>query len=106
MAVGLLFLACTRQHLIGIIKTWLLYGVTLIPILVFNWRHPGALMSRYYAATYMRAGVPWRDAASEFVRRYLEDQSLVGLLQTGHPLPRHHVFEAGAFSSSRLSRSR
>lgn len=43
----------------------------------------------------MRPGVPWRDAASEFVRRYLEDQSLTGLLQTGHPLSRHHVIQAG-----------
>ncbi len=34
-------------------------------------------------------------SASEFARRYLEDQSLVGLLQTGHPLPRHHVIQAG-----------
>jgi hypothetical protein len=25
----------------------------------------------------------------------LEDQSVIGLLQTGHPLPRHHVVEAG-----------
>jgi hypothetical protein len=95
MAVGLLLLASKRQHLFAIIKTWLLYGVTLIPIFVFNWDHPGALTSRYYAATYMRPGVQWRDAMSEFVRRYLEDQSLIGLLQTGHPHPRHHVIEAG-----------
>jgi len=94
-ALGLLFFATTRRRFIGVVKTWLLYGLTLIPILVFNWHHPGALTSRYYAATYMRPGVPWRDAASEFVRRYLEDQSLTGLLQTGHPHPRHHVIEAG-----------
>jgi hypothetical protein len=94
-AFGLLFFATTRHRLIGVIKTWLLYGVTLIPLLVFHWRHPGALTGRFYAATFIRPGVPWSDAASEFVRRYLEDQSLVGLLQTGHPLPRHHVLEAG-----------
>jgi hypothetical protein len=69
--------------------------MTLIPILVFNWHHPGALTSRFFAATYMRPGVLWRDAANEFVRRYLEDQSLTGLLQTGHPHPRHHIIEAG-----------
>jgi hypothetical protein len=94
-AFGLLFFATTRHRLIGVIKTWLLYGVTLIPTFVFSWRHPGTLASRFDLATYMRPGVPWRDAASKFVRRYLEDQSLVGLLQTGHPLPRHHVIEAG-----------
>jgi hypothetical protein len=94
-AFGLLFFATTSHRLIGVIKTWLLYGITLIPTFVFNWRHPGAFSNRFYLATYIRPGVPWRDAASEFVRRYLEDQSLVGLLQTGHPLPRHHVIEAG-----------
>ncbi|HEY2919133.1 MAG TPA: hypothetical protein VGK77_09095 [Candidatus Binatia bacterium] len=94
-ALGLLFFATTRRRFIGVAKTWLLYGITLIPILVFNWRHPGTVMRRYYAATYMKPGVPWRDTASEFVKRYLEDQSLTGLLQTGHPLPRHHVIEAG-----------
>jgi hypothetical protein len=94
-ALGLLFFATTSHRLIGVVKTWLLYGMTLIPTFVFNWHHPGTLTSRFYLATYMKPGVPWRDAASEFFRRYLEDQSLVGLLQTGHPLPRHHVIQAG-----------
>jgi len=95
LASGLLFFSTTRQRFVVVLKTWLLYGMTLIPILVFNLHHPGALMSRFFAATYMRPGVPWRDAANEFVRRYLEDQSLTGLLQTGHPHPRHHVIAAG-----------
>ena len=94
-ALGLLLFATTGRRFLAIAKIWVLYGITLIPILVFNWHHPGALTSRFFAATYMRPGVPWRDAASEFVRRYLEDQSLIGLLQTGHPLPRHHVIQAG-----------
>ena len=94
-ALGLLLFATTGRRFLAIAKIWILYGITLIPILIFNWHHPGALTSRFFAATYMRPGVPWRDAASEFVRRYLEDQSLIGLLQTGHPLPRHHVIQAG-----------
>jgi hypothetical protein len=95
LAFGLLLFATTTRRFIAVLKIWLLYGITLIPTLVYNWHHPGALTSRFFAATYMRPGVPWRDAAYEFVRRYLEDQSLTGLLQTGHPHPRHHVIEAG-----------
>jgi hypothetical protein len=95
LAFGLLLFATTKLRFVAILKTWFLYGLTLIPIIVFNWHHPGALTSRFFAATYMRPGVPWRDAANEFVRRYLEDQSLTGLLQTGHPHPRHHIIEAG-----------
>jgi 4-amino-4-deoxy-L-arabinose transferase-like glycosyltransferase len=95
LAFGLLLFATTTRRFVAALKIWLLYGITLIPTLVFNWHHPGALTSRFFAATYMRPGVPWRDSAYEFVRRYLEDQSLTGLLQTGHPHPRHHVLEAG-----------
>ena len=94
-ALGLLLFATTRKRFLAIAKIWILYAIALVPILIFNRRHPGALTSRFFAATYMRPGVPWRDAAYEFVRRYLEDQSLTGLLQTGHPLPRHHVIQAG-----------
>jgi hypothetical protein len=95
LAFGLLLFATTTSRFVAILKTWLLYGIALIPTFVYNWHHPGALTSRFYAATYARPGVPWRDAANEFFRRYLEDQSLIGLLQTGHPHPRHHVIEAG-----------
>ncbi len=95
LAFGLLLFATTTRRFVAVLETWLLYGITLIPTLVYNWHHPEALTSRFFAATYMRPGVPWRDAAYEFVRRYVEDQSLTGLLQTGHPHPRHHVIEAG-----------
>jgi hypothetical protein len=36
LALGLLLFATSRQRLISVIKTGLLFGVTLIPILVFN----------------------------------------------------------------------
>jgi hypothetical protein len=94
-ALGLLFFATTKHRLIGIGKIWLFYGLSLVPIFVFNVQHPGAVSQRYNAATYLHPGVPWREAAAEFIGRYLEDQSVIGPLQTGHPLPRHHVVEAG-----------
>jgi hypothetical protein len=94
-ALGLLFFASTRDRLLGIAKVWGLYGFSLIPTLIFNWRHPGAVASRFELATYIKPGVAWRDSAAEFIRRYLEDQSVIGLLETGHPLYRHHVIEAG-----------
>jgi hypothetical protein len=94
-ALGLLFFATTRDRLFGIIKVWLVYAITLVPTLIFSWRHPGALANRFELATYIKPGVSWRDSATEFVRRYLEDQSVIGLLQTGHPLPRHHVIQVG-----------
>jgi hypothetical protein len=94
-ALGLLFFATNRHRLFRIIKVWLVYGLTLVPTLIFSWRHPGAVSNRFELATYIKPGVPWRDSIAEFIRRYLEDQSVFGLLQTGHPLPRHHVVQAG-----------
>jgi 4-amino-4-deoxy-L-arabinose transferase-like glycosyltransferase len=93
-ALGLLFFGTSRDRLFGIAKVWIAYGLTLVPTLIFSWMHPGAVANRWERATYMK-GVPWRDSLTEFIRRYLEDQSVIGLLQTGHPLARHHVVEVG-----------
>ena len=95
LALGLAFFATTKQRLIGVVKTWLLYGATILPIFVFNRQHPTALIRRLYEISYIRPGVPWSEIASEFVRRYLEDQSLTALLLTGDYHPRHHVQGSG-----------
>jgi hypothetical protein len=97
-ALGLLFFATTTHRFFGIVKTWLSYGVTLVPLILFNRSHPGVLTKRLYDVSYIRPGAPWnqiKESASEFVRRYLEDQSLTTLLMTGDYHPRHHVQGAG-----------
>ena len=95
LAFGLILFATRRHRLIGIIQTWLLYALTLIPLLIFNRNHPEALVRRLYEISYMRPGMPLRDISAEFVRRYLEDQSLYALLMTGDYHPRHHVQGSG-----------
>jgi 4-amino-4-deoxy-L-arabinose transferase-like glycosyltransferase len=95
LALGLLFFATTKPRLVSVIKAGLLYGVTLIPTLVFNWRHPGVLTKRLSQVSYIKPGVPWSEIASQFVKRYMEDQSLNGLLMTGDIHPRHHVPGSG-----------
>lgn len=94
-ALGLLCFATTSRRLIDIVKTWLVYGITLVPILMFNRSHPEALTKRLYEISYIRPGVSWNGIASEFVRRYLEDQSLTGLLLVGDYHGRHHVQGSG-----------
>jgi hypothetical protein len=95
LALGLILFATKLQRLIGVIQTWLLYGLTLVPIFLFNRQHPQALLRRLYEISYIRPGVPLHEIASEFVRRYLEDQSLYALLLTGDYHPRHHVQGSG-----------
>ncbi|HLW34459.1 MAG TPA: hypothetical protein VKS98_02265 [Chthoniobacterales bacterium] len=93
--LGLFFFAQNRHRLFAIVKVGILCGLTLVPLPIFSWRHPDAVANRFELATYIKPGIPWRQSAAEFVRRYLQDQSVIGLLQTGHPLARHHVIEAG-----------
>ena len=95
LALGLILFATDTQRLIGVIQVWLSYGLTLVPILLFNRHHPQALVKRLYEVSYIKPGVPWRKIASEFMRRYLEDQSLYPLLLTGDHHPRHHVQGSG-----------
>jgi 4-amino-4-deoxy-L-arabinose transferase-like glycosyltransferase len=98
-ALGLLFLATTKRRLLGVVKTWLAYGITLVPIILFNRSHPGQLAKRLYEVSYIRPGAPWKqiqDIVPEFVRRYLEDQNLTSLLLMGDRYTRHHLPGSGA----------
>jgi len=98
LALGLLFFATTWPRLLGVMETWLAYAVTLVPLILFNRSHPGVLTKRAYEVSYIKLGVPWnqmKENAYEFVRRYLEDQSLTTLLMIGDYHPRHHVQGSG-----------
>jgi hypothetical protein len=88
-------LATTTRRLVGVVKIWLAYGVTLVPLILFDRSHPGVLTKRLHEVSYIRPGVPWKETAYEFVGRYLQDQSLTSLLLTGDYHPRHHVQGSG-----------
>jgi len=97
-ALGLLLFATTKHRLVGVLKIWLAYGVMLIPLILFNRSHSGVLTKRLYEVSYIKPGMAWRQIASEFtefVRCYLQDQSLTPLLLTGDPHWHHHVEGSG-----------
>lgn len=97
-ALGLLFFATTKHRLLGVIKIWLAYAVTLIPLILFNRSHSGVLTKRLWEVTYIRTDVPWTQfpfQLAEFVRCYLQDQSLTPLLLTGDEHWHHHVEASG-----------
>jgi hypothetical protein len=103
MALGLVFFVSSQERLMSVIKTWVLFAVTLIPLLIFRSRHPEALTQRFYLISYIKPDSPWKEIAPTFIRRYLSDLSLVSLLIDGDGNPRHHVqgslgsFLIGAF---------
>src|SRR6266446_2778155 len=91
MAFGLVFFVTSQDRLISIVKTWVVFALTLIPLLIFRTRHPEALTQRFYMISYIKPHSPWKEIAPTFVRRYLSDFSLVSLLMDGDGNPRHHV---------------
>jgi hypothetical protein len=97
-AFGLLLLATTKRRLVGVVKIWFAYGVTLVPLILFNRSHPGVLTKRLWEVTYIRPDAPWKEIGSQFVefaRCYLQDQSLTPLLMTGDGHWPHHVKGSG-----------
>jgi 4-amino-4-deoxy-L-arabinose transferase-like glycosyltransferase len=103
MAFGLIFFATNHERLVGVIKTWAAYIVTLIPLFIFNSNHPSVLTERFYLISYIKPESTWSEIVPMLTRRYLADFSLVSLLLDGDGNPRHHVpgslgsFLIGAF---------
>jgi hypothetical protein len=97
-ALGLLLLATTKRRLVGVVKIWFAYLLTLVPLFLFNRSHPGVVTKRLWEVTYIRPDASWKDIPSqfaEFVRCYLQDQSLTPLLMTGDGHWHHHVEGSG-----------
>ena len=97
-ALGLLFFATTKHRFLGVLKIWLAYAVTWVPLILFNGSHSGVLTKRLWEVTYIKPDAPWKQIPSElaeFVRCYLQDQSLTPLLVTGDPHWHHHVEGSG-----------
>lgn len=98
LALGLVCFAVNRGRLVDVVKTWMAYGLTLIPFFVFYLRHPQALSSRFMLLSYLRTETTLQGVLVKFITRYFQDLSLLGLLTRGDINPRHHVPEtAGSF---------
>jgi hypothetical protein len=91
MAFGLVLFVTSQDRLVSIVKTWVVFALTLIPLLIFRSRQPEALTQRFYTISYIRPDSPWKEIVPVFIRRYLSDFSLVSLLMDGDGNPRHHV---------------
>lgn len=103
MGAGLVLFVTSQPRLIGVIKTWALYGLSLVPLLIFKSKNPEALTQRFYSISYIKPDSPWREIVPKFIRRFMEDFSLISLLIDGDGNPRHHMpgslgsFLIGAF---------
>lgn len=95
LALGLLFFV-TRKRVVAILETWTLYALTLIPLLIFNQRHPGALLTKFRWATYITPESTPAQIASEFSKHYLTNLSPWSLLFTGDSHQMSHIPSLGS----------
>jgi hypothetical protein len=93
-ALGLIVFAVNRQRLLDVIKTWMVFALTLLPLLVFTLHHPGVSQSRFKSITYIAPQTTIPQIAIEFVRRYLRNLNVVHWVCLGDSNPRHHVPDA------------
>ncbi len=92
LAGGLILFATSQPRLVGVIKTWVFFALSLMPLFAFKSQHPDALTQRFYLISYIKPDTPWKVIIPNFVRRYFEDLSLISLLFNGDGNPRHHAY--------------
>ncbi len=84
LALGLA-LFWSHQRRSGIIATWLVYGLLILPIVAFSLRHPGALTERFNLITYLNADAGLGERMFEFAKHYLRNLNPWRLLVRGDP---------------------
>jgi 4-amino-4-deoxy-L-arabinose transferase-like glycosyltransferase len=89
-ALGLAFFF-TRRRWRGVVLTWVVFGVMLLPLTVFTVRHPGALGERFKYVSYVKPGDSRTEIVFRFIKNYARDFSPSSWLIAGDPEPRHHL---------------
>src|SRR4051812_10383858 len=90
LAAGLAFFI-TRRNFKRVLMTWGAYALTLVPLLVYSLRHPGALAGRFSLITYITPQSSFADDARDFALHYLADVNPWRWLVTGEQNIRDHL---------------
>lgn len=96
LAIGLV-LFMTRERWVNVVQTWGLYALTLIPLIVFHLRHPGALAARFNIITYLTPDETYGEAAQDFIKHFLGNLNPWRMLAAGDPNPDQivHIYGTG-----------
>jgi 4-amino-4-deoxy-L-arabinose transferase-like glycosyltransferase len=84
LALGLALFAM-RARLRALLLAWGIYALALVPLFVFQLRHPGALAARFRIITYVTPQSSWTEDAWEFVRHYAANLNPWRMLVAGDP---------------------
>lgn len=90
LAGGLLVFATSWKRVIAILKVWVMFGLALVPMLVYIVQNP-ELTTRFRLLSYIKPESTYSDIAVNFVSRFFEDINPVTMVVTGDINPRHHI---------------
>ncbi len=83
-ALGLIFFA-SRGRRGGVVTTWAMYAASLLPLVIFQRRYPGALSARFSLISYLEPPYLGTGNAWEFAKHYFGNLNPWRLLVTGDP---------------------
>ena len=89
-ALGFVFFM-TRHRWRGVVLTWFIFALTLLPLAIFSLRNPGTLGERFKYVTYVKPGDSRIEIVLRFIKNYARDFSPWSWLIAGDPEPRHHL---------------
>lgn len=84
LAIGLV-LFIRRVGWKSLVGAWASYAVTLVPLVIFNVRNPGALTARFSLITYFKSESSTGQWLIDFLRHYVSNINPWRLLVTGDP---------------------
>ena len=97
LALGVICFAVNKGRLLSVFKTWVVYGLTLIPLSVFIWRNP-EITRRFSLLSYIKPESSMSEIALRFISRFIEDINPIRLTTIGDTNQRHHLPDAfGSF---------
>jgi hypothetical protein len=102
LAAGLTFFI-TRRNVARVLMTWAAYAFTLVPLLVYSLRHPGALAGRFRLITYVTPQSSFADDLRRFALQYLADVNPWRWLVTGEQNIRDHLPDSPALLAATVA---
>jgi DNA-binding beta-propeller fold protein YncE len=98
LGLGLVLFATDLKRFKDVFRTWVAYGIFLIPLLIFHLRNPNALAGRFKMSVgNIKPDLSVWENITRFFDHYLQNVSPWRLLFTGDPILRHHITDTAAF---------
>jgi len=91
LGLGLLLFATSWRAFFGVVRTGVIYTLTLIPFLIVYLGNTSAITGRFMRATYLDSSKSVFENGWTFITSYISDLNPLFLLVTGDIHPRHHI---------------